>query len=346
MKTRSATVFFVTLAIWIVHVAVFTLSNALENNPQTRELAAARIVVSFVGVGFCYAILFVLHRLPTRRLPYRVIALALMSPISGELFAWIAYFAMKFATGSEASLEFRWSSALLVLSMYSWLFFAWGALILSIEYSFDLREQEKRNAEFRALAQDAKLRALQAQINPHFMFNSLNSLSALILEKRNDDAETMLSRLAKFLRFTLSANALKDITLEEEFGHQKDYLAIEQVRDPGLRVRFDAHEDILPAKIPALLLQPLVENAIKHGAAGGASVEDIVISASRNSDRLVIELTNRVGGDAARRIDCGGLGIANVRDRLANRFGDDQSIEAGLSDDGHYRVRLEMPYRT
>lgn len=344
MQTRSKAILLATLSFWLVHSAVFTLSNALEDNPHLHELALARIAVSGVGVAFCYAILFALRRLPTRRLAVRIAALAIMAPIAAEAFAWVSYFALQMARGQPISFNVNWNSALIVLSMYTWLFFAWASLVFSIEYSFDLREEERRNAEYRELAQDAKLRALQAQINPHFLFNSLNSLSALILDRRNEDADLMVTRLANFFRLTLSANSHDDIALSDEIRLQSEYLAIERVRYPGLDVDVDVPASLLAAKVPALLLQPLIENAVKHGAIDPNGSAGIVIRASRGDSVVVVEVENSLKTQA-RKLNGTGRGLSYVRDRLASRYGTTHTFIAGPVGD-RYRVSIKIPFVT
>ncbi|MEZ5920057.1 MAG: histidine kinase [Parvularculaceae bacterium] len=271
--------------------------------------------------------------------------MAIVAPVAGESFAWIAYFAFQIATNKPISLVVNWSSALLILAMYTWLFFAWASLILSIEYSFDLREEERQNSHFRSLAQEAKLSALQAQINPHFLFNSLNSLSALILDRKIEAAEEMVSRLAQFFRLNLTTNALEDTPLENEIKMQREYLAIEQVRYPNLKVMIDVDDSIREVMVPPLILQPLVENAVKYGAVKAGSSPDILISATPLKDgQLRILVENECADNCqSHRAPGTGLGLRYVRERLQSRFGDKFDMGILRSPNNKFSVSIRIP---
>ena len=124
-------------------------------------------------------------------------------------------------------------------------------------------------------AQEAQLRALRYQINPHFLFNTLNSLSSLILSKQTDTAERMLMNLSTFFRATLSADPTADVSLDEEIKLQRLYLDIEQIRFPDrLSVEVDVPDALLAARVPVLILQPIVENAVKYGVAKSKQAGD------------------------------------------------------------------------
>ncbi|MFZ5616233.1 MAG: sensor histidine kinase [Pseudomonadota bacterium] len=341
---RSRAVLLVTLAFWAVHWTAFTLSNALDARPHFQTVALARIGISLVGVLFCYAILALLRRLPARSLRSRAIALALVAPVAGEIFAWISYIALTIATGDTIQLPASWTGSITYLALYAWLFFAWASLVFALEYSFDLRDDELRLSEYKALAQTAKLRALHSQINPHFLFNSLNSLSSLILDRRIEDADLMVTRLANFFRLSLTADPFDDIPLSDEIRLQLEYLAIEQARYPDLRVEFEIPKELENAKVPSLLLQPLVENAIKHGVSQSPASARIVVNAKRAENRLIIAVENfGVRKSASAKVDGAGLGLSYVRERLANRFGTEQALDTGLIGDDGFRALISIP---
>src|SRR4028118_477353 len=144
----------------------------------------------------------------------------------------------------------------------------WAPRRAARSYPPQLRAADRRAAVLEREAQDAQLRALRYQINPHFLFNTLNSLSSLVLTQRTDTAERMIMNLSTFFRTTLSADPTADVSLEEEIKLQRLYLDIEQIRFPDrLRVEVDVPEPLLAARVPVLLLQPVVENAVKYGVA-------------------------------------------------------------------------------
>jgi LytS/YehU family sensor histidine kinase len=203
------------------------------------------------------------------------------------------------------------------------------------------REAEAREAEARNLARDAQLYALRMQINPHFLFNSLNSIAALAVAD-GARAREMCIRLSDFLRTSLGLGERDSIPLAEELVLARSYLDVEQVRF-GLRLR--VNETIGPGceecSIPALLLQPLVENAVKHGVAGMIEGGTVRLAVSRAGDEVVIEVENAFDpeNEAPARL---GIGLAHVRRRLEVRYGDRARFEAG-GRDGVYRVELRFP---
>jgi LytS/YehU family sensor histidine kinase len=223
-----------------------------------------------------------------------------------------------------------------------WFFLAWGALYLALRYSAEVMAAERRARIVQALAHNAQLRALQNQISPHFMFNTLNSISALMLDGAVRAAESMLRQLSEFLRATLALDALSDISLAEELRIQLMYLAIEEARFPDMSVEVDCPDALGDALVPALISQPIVENAVKYGVAGSTGATRIAIAARESGGQLVLTIEDDGRGQGAKS---GGLGVGlrNVRDRLRSRFGDAHGFQAGPRAEGGYRVELSMP---
>jgi two-component system, LytTR family, sensor histidine kinase AlgZ len=211
-------------------------------------------------------------------------------------------------------------------------------VILTLEAS---AQAEQRLSETRVLARDAELRALKAQINPHFIFNSLHSISALTSSDPAKAREMCIS-LADFLRTTLGMGEKTLIALSEELDLIHRYLAVEKVRF-GARLCMEEQVDkeALTCIIPPLLLQPLVENAIVHGVAHLPEGGYINVHASANADRLVIAVENNFDPEyrAKRR---GGIGLANVRERVETRYGKSASF-AATADGDKFRVAISLP---
>jgi flagellar motor protein MotB len=224
-------------------------------------------------------------------------------------------------------------------------FVAWGALFLALSYAAAVRVAEREAASYRAAARDAELRALRYQVNPHFLFNTLNSLSSLVMTGKREEAERMILNLSNFFRTSLSGDPTEDVPLSAEIQLQRLYLDIEGVRFPDrLLVKVDLPETLRNACVPGLLLQPLVENAVKYGVAPSRQPVTIRLSALEDSGGLVLTVEN--GGEAGglRTEEHGtGVGLANVRDRLAARFGDRASCRWGPLPGGGFRVTLTMP---
>ncbi|HKX91728.1 MAG TPA: histidine kinase, partial [Sphingomicrobium sp.] len=206
---------------------------------------------------------------------------------------------------------------------------------------------QRRAAEAESAAQAAQVRALRYQVNPHFLFNTLNSLSSLIIAGRADEAESMVLKLSTFFRSSLTLDATADISLAEEIGLQRLYLDIEKVRFPRrLKVEIDIPQELEAARLPALLLQPIVENAIKHAVSPTRDKVTLSISAREaGPGRFTIEITNSGGRPASK--DNGtagtGVGIANVCQRLSARFGSLAKCSYGPRGDGGYSVLLTLP---
>jgi LytS/YehU family sensor histidine kinase len=213
-------------------------------------------------------------------------------------------------------------------------------------YGLDAQEEQRNSAELRERAHVAQLRALHSQINPHFLFNSLNSVSALILDKESDKAEEMVGKLARFLRLGLSADPTRKISLELELELQRSYLDIEQLRYPDLTVEIDVPEQLAGALVPSLILQPIIENAVKFGVAGAPPPATIRIRAISVDERLILEIVDS-GKGGKLNSSGGGIGLTNVRQRLGLLYGEAATdLVAGHEVDGRFRVRVTMPLET
>ncbi|WP_369060647.1 histidine kinase [Caulobacter sp. 73W] len=213
-----------------------------------------------------------------------------------------------------------------------------GAGLVAYGFYRDVIARERQLAEAQRLAQEAQLLALRYQINPHFLFNTLNAVSTLVLDRRNQAAEAMLLRLAAFFRLTLTLDPRQAIPLAREIELQRTYLAIEQARfTDQLEIAIDLPPDLETAQVPALLLQPLVENAVKHTLGGDGAY--IAISARVEADVLVLEVVNTV----QRWQEPGtGVGLRNVAERLAAEYGDEAALDINPGD-GRFGVILTLP---
>ncbi len=230
--------------------------------------------------------------------------------------------------------------------LVTWYFFfgAWAALYLALSSAAQLRSAERRAARAEAEAQSAQLRALRYQVNPHFLFNTLNSLSSLVMARRSEEAETMIVNLSTFFRSSLSLDPAEDVSLADEIRFQRLYLDVEKVRFPNrLRVETDIPTDLEDAMVPPLLLQPIVENAIKHGVARSREPVTVGIRALERDGCLILEVENGGAGLQEEDEHGTGVGLINVCDRLAARFGDDARCDHGPMAGGGYKVTVSMP---
>ena len=228
---------------------------------------------------------------------------------------------------------------------------AWTGLYFGINYYLLLAEQSERMINIAAQANNAQLAMLRYQLNPHFLFNTLNSISTLVLLKQSDRANAMLSRLASFLRYSLVGEREGLATIAQEAEALKLYLDIERTRfEARLRTRFDIAPDVMEARLPSLLLQPIVENAIKYAVTPSEDGADILIDARRMGERLVITVADSGPGLNAAISDTTpagtNVGLANIRDRLAQSYGADHKFELADNEPHGLIVLIDIPYQT
>jgi LytS/YehU family sensor histidine kinase len=218
-------------------------------------------------------------------------------------------------------------------------------LVLSVHYvvlAFEaFRTAERQQLELQVLTRDAELRALRAQVDPHFLYNSLNSISALTSSDAAA-ARRMCLLLAEFLRTTLRVSTQQRITMAEELSLVDQFLNIEQVRfGARLQVERAIDENALECQVPPLVLQPLLENAVGHGIAGLVDGGTIRLAIVRRGDRLSITVENPRDPDALPR-KRGGVGLENVRKRLSLVFGGAARLDAAAGPTG-FRVAIDLP---
>ena len=237
---------------------------------------------------------------------------------------------------------------------------AWSGLYYAINFFLQVEEQADRLERLEMQATSAQLAMLRYQLNPHFLFNTLNSISTLVLLKQTEPANAMLTRLSSFLRHTLVTQAGAKVTVEQEVETLKLYLDIERMRfEERLRTDFRIDPAAAQACIPSLLLQPLVENAIKYGVSAQEEGARITLSAQAMGRMLRITVSDTGPGlqtrpsDAVRALDAGhgradstGVGLANIRDRLAQAYGEDHRFEILSPPDGGFTVILEIPFES
>jgi two-component system sensor histidine kinase AlgZ len=219
------------------------------------------------------------------------------------------------------------------------------ALHAVVAYYAALGQARQRLVAARAEAREARLNALRYQLHPHFLFNTLNAVSALVATQRNDDATRVIAQLAEFLRATLAHDDTHEHALADELALTECYLAIEQAR-LGERLAVDIRigPSLLDAQVPFLLLQPLAENAIRHGIAQRTAPGLLTIDISRQASHLAVAITN----DLANKVEPTGqfgIGLRNLADRLRTLYGDAQRFSMGVVDGTCYRVNIELPYR-
>jgi len=311
------------------------------------ESAPLKIVMFSASAAMTYLMSRVLMRLRGRSFARLALVSFALTAVMAPLFTAIDFLNYTICQYPEpVSFDPMYSGCTLIEGAS--MLFGWNCLFLALLYSFELRDREQRLAAAREDALNAQMRALRYQVNPHFLFNTLNSIAGLIEEGAATRAERMVLSLSTFLRTTLTLDPMHDVPLAEELALQHEYLDIERERFSD-RMHFSMlmPEDVLHARVPSLILQPLVENAIKHGVGVTEGRVEIVLEALRIGDRLRIVLENDMptepphGADSPRGA---GVGLRNVADRLRARFGEGGTLSSGPIAPGRYRATLELPW--
>jgi signal transduction histidine kinase len=346
------------VAFWLLYIALITLRAVVLNYHDFWEMLWRRSLAAFVGSLITFLVYLAMIPVWRRSLRAKAVVAATLCLPASILFSAFNYFmfyvyAPLDAAKDEPSMagmsawEMLWRSVGESALSWYFIFAAWAAVYVAMSQAKQLRAADRHAAMLAREAQEAQLRALRYQINPHFLFNTLNSLSSLILSQKTDVAEQMLMNLSTFFRATLSADPTADVSLEEEIKLQRLYLDIEQIRFPDrLTVAVDVPDMLRTTRVPVLILQPVVENAVKYGVARSRRHVTVRISAYEEAGRLHI----KVKDDGEIRADepepgesSTGVGLKNVCDRLVARYGSRAGCMHGPDPEGGYTVHLYMP---
>jgi two-component system sensor histidine kinase AlgZ len=248
---------------------------------------------------------------------------------------------------------FHWSYLFVYASGSCFVLVAWSALYFGIKHYHVLEEQKQRLQALEVMAREAQMRALRYQLQPHFLFNILNAISTLVLDNQPRIATQMIARLADLLRRTLESPDTHQVSLKEEIAVTKEYLALEKIRfGPRLMVSFAIDPETQEALVPRFLLQPLVENAIRHGIAKRPDGGNLVLRSDMAGGRLRVRIENDGAEDdepVLRRTTAAphrGVGLTNTRARLQQMYGYEATLETHATPSGTYEVRISMPFST
>lgn len=228
----------------------------------------------------------------------------------------------------------------------------WTGFYFIIKYNRLFQIEKEKSLRSEALAHEAQLLMLRYQLNPHFLFNTLNAISTLVLSKATDQANEMVTKLSKFLRYSLDHSPLDRVTLAHELETSKLYLDIEIVRfAERLKLQFEVDENAQSALVPTMLLQPIIENSIKHGITKVESGGTILIKASQNGGLLTLEVADDGPGlpeeDAEARLSLSkGVGISNIRNRLKEIYGSNYKLIFANTLPNGLKVTVTIPYES
>jgi two-component system, LytTR family, sensor kinase len=228
-----------------------------------------------------------------------------------------------------------------------YVFICWSCLYFGIKFYQGMQEATQRALKANALAHEAQLKMLRYQLNPHFLFNTLNAISTLVLDKESERANEMVTRLSDFLRYSLDNDPMQKVTLEQEVRTLKLYLDIEKVRfEERLELDFKVEKEAESALIPSLILQPLVENSIKYAIAKSESGGTLSLRAQVFANELLLEL--RDDGPGFELVDGElpngrGVGIRNTQERLEELYGDKHSFTISNVSPNGLQVSIRLP---
>ena len=335
---------------------------------QTIGWAGYFVLRTLSGIANAMGWVFVLHTMLLTATGYSItllMAAAYRRLIRVRpIYTWVASVAIVIIAAAGFSAIETWSHATFVIPgsrpegirffgailLTVSLLIAWSALYYSINFYLLLEEQSDRLLRLESQASNAQLAMLRYQLNPHFLFNTLNSISTLVLLKQTDRANAMLSRLSSFLRYTLVNESTGLVTVAQEIETLKLYLEIEKMRfEDRLRPHFHVDPSCNRALLPSLLLQPLIENGIKYAVTPQEEGADISIEVRRQVDRVLINVSDTgPGADALyrkRADESTGVGLANIRDRLAQAYGDNHRFETQSEITGGFRVFIDIPFQ-
>ena len=345
---------------WTFYTLIFSLRSAIMDHPMQASLAPRRMAVALIGILLTFLLHLILQRFDRRNLGQRV-AISFVTALPFALVIALANYYIFNVYNPITTFDTLDSSqvqeienllgfttfqivAEFTVNMYFFLI-AWCSIYLVIGNALKVREAERIAARYAKAAQDSELRSLRYQVNPHFLFNTLNSLSSLVIKGQNERAEAMIQNLSIFYRNSLSSDPLEDVTLAEEVHLQKLYLEIEAVRYPErLRTQIDIDPDLEKLHVPALILQPLVENAIKYAVSRSDRPVELKISARRHEDKVLIIVED--DGDPAGGNDRdhgNGIGLPNVRDRLEARYGAAAKLDTFHKPKGGFIATITLP---
>jgi signal transduction histidine kinase len=206
------------------------------------------------------------------------------------------------------------------------------------------RERELAASQLQGQLAHAQLQALRMQLNPHFLFNALNSISMLVRGGRSGEAVRMLAGLGDLLRGVLEEDRPNEVPLRDELDFLRRYLAIEQIRAGRLQVRVEVAPELMDARVPNLILQPLVENAIRHGISRSSAAGLVEIGAWRENGSLLLSVRDDGPGLAQAAPGREGVGLSNTRARLARMYGHAQRLDVANADGGGARATIRLPY--
>lgn len=349
------TAFRLCLVLWTFGYILVDISATLQARSLPGVMMLANLPLLALGIAQSLALAGLMDRMEVYRfLKWPTVAVAIVVAAAIQTFTdlfWLKTLALTFLPSwGDWALAMDLRRVTIIFILYTWTLALSVGMIWSARTGDIARLNEARAAAFEAAASRAEAAALRLQLNPHFLFNTLNGIASLVVRRRAGEAEEMIGRLADFLRSSLAADPTALIPLRAELATVRAYLRIEEARfGDRMRVVYAVEKDALDADVPNFLLQPLIENAVKHGVARSRRGAIIEVGAAACDDRLVLSVINRdMGGgevDDDNRLEPRepGIGLANTRRRLASLYGEGAAWVSTAAAPGAYRCEIGLP---
>ena len=303
--------------------------------------AIAGLLVS-TGLRYAYRAIWEMVPLP------RILAIIVLSYLAAGIWQFSKNAFNSYLTDHVFGTDIGYFQGILLTGFYPML--CWSGLYFGIKYYQMLQDESAKVLRASAMAHEAQLKMLRYQLNPHFLFNTLNAISTLILESETQTANLMVNRLSNFLRYSLDSDPMQKVTLEQEVTALKMYLEIEQVRfEERLHLDFEIEPAAEKALIPSLILQPLVENAIKYAIAQSEEGGTIRLNARVFAGEVLLEVADDGPGITDPnhpQSTSGGVGLTNTRDRLREMYGGDHNFALENLSSGGLKVCIRIPFET
>lgn len=342
---------------WFSLSIITYFSLTLWYNQQSFDYIAHPLIQSLMGIIVSWPLRPIFHRIWNKtlfpRLIYALVSVLLCSVIwtvmrmsvfmwmTGETGLWDDFGGWFFAS---IMIFLCWAAFYHGIKYYQ-LLQSEHATLLTIEA--ENREEQLKRSRAESIAQEAQLKMLRYQLNPHFLFNTLNAIASLVEGKRSANANTMIVQLSNFLRYSLENDPIKRVSLAQELDALRLYLNIEQTRfGERLKLNFDIEPEANAVMVPSLLLQPLVENSIKYAIAPMENGGEISILAKLDGDHLVVEVSDTGPGVLMSKNDKAagvGIGLKNTIDRLDTFYGEQYVFQLGASELGGLRIFIRLP---
>jgi len=345
-----------TLLFWTLQVSgwsAYIILNTLQGISWGRDWGYLYPSMIYAGFGFVITLgLRQVYHLIWNKQPVAIAAVVVIASFIGAIVfdAAKTYTFLKFYPKSDWQPESLLDYVETIpLSLY--VIIAWSGLYFGIKYYGMLQKQIEAVLKATNAAHQAQLKMLRYQLNPHFLFNTLNAISTLVLEGDRETANHMLTRLSAFLRHSLDRDPAQKVSLKSELDALNLYLSIEKIRfDERLQLKIEIENQAYKALVPSLILQPLIENSIKHAIADRESGGTISISARREGDRLCIVVSDTGPGaphlEGATEIGRNGVGLANTRERLLVLYGDSQEFIIRNLEPHGLAVKICVPFES